>query len=93
MFTLLAWGLVGLGLGIDFTLLFTIPPLAWYLLAALSMLASVTALVMIHDAIVVLRDAASGWGERIVRVVLGAAALVMAWLFFQFDLVNAAAPW
>lgn len=93
MFTLLAWGLVGLGLGIDFTLLFTIPPLAWYLLAALSMLASVTALVMIHDAIVVLRDAASGWGERIVRVVLGAAALVMAWLFFQLDLVNAAAPW
>ncbi len=91
--TLTAWGLFVAFIAADLTRLFTAPAAVRIFLGVLTMLSAPFAIAIAVDALVAWRDPARGWPRRIGGLLVAAAAVGMAWLFYVLDVTNFSADW
>jgi CubicO group peptidase (beta-lactamase class C family) len=91
--TILAWGLFGLALAIDFAWLFRIPAIVRILLALLTMASAPLALILAADAFQSWRDPERGLTGRLGNSLVAAAAGGLAILFYRLDVINLSGAW
>jgi hypothetical protein len=91
--TILAWGLFGLVLAIDFAWLFRMPAIVRIALALLTMASAPLALILAADAFASWRDPERNLPGRVGTGVLAVAAVGLAVLFYRLDVINLSGAW
>jgi len=91
--TILAWGLFGLVLAIDFAWLFRIPAIVRILLALLTMASAPLALLLVSDAFQSWRDPERRLAGRLGNSLVAAAAGGLAVLFYRLDIIDLSGAW
>lgn len=91
--TLAAWGLFALVVAMNMAFLFTAPGIVRVALGILTLLSAPFAAIILADALLAWRDPGRGWLSRIGGVLVAAAAIGIAWLFYVFDIANFSTDW